>query len=113
MIHWKVVFCFFLCIELVYRLSVFYNSRLAIEPLCLTFIRCPNEYFRTKVHLGWKSISLMTQIDHWYKLLRQCRITEYQIYLFNIIGAIDVILLVLILVNVIQRRNKEKILIQS
>ena len=112
MMHWKIVLIFFLFLELCYRLTVLYNPRLAIEPLCLTFIRCPNNYLRTKVHLGWNPASLMAKINHWHQIICQCRITHYQIYLFNVIGTIDVILLILILVNLIQRRPEQRNAIQ-
>ena len=99
MIHWKFGLIFFVCIELLYRSSLIYNQRLATEPLCVTLIKCPNEYTRFQYHLGWRSINLFTTLHNWSMLLRQCQIVQYEVYLSNLIRTADVILLVGVLIK--------------
>ena len=101
MINWKFYLIIFIFIELIYRLILIYNHRLAIEPLCITLINCPKEHIRLKYHLGFNRINFLTKFSNWYKSIYQCQIIEYDFYLSHIIRSIDIILFIVFLIHII------------
>jgi hypothetical protein len=101
MINWKYCLFLFLFIELIYRLIIYYNSRLVLEPVYITLINCPNEHIRLRCHLGMRPINFLMKFYDWYKILSRCRIIEYDFYFSNIIRIIDGILFITLLINII------------
>ena len=107
MIRWRSGLIVLICIELFYRSMLFYDDRLVTEPISLILSRCPCEYPRIAYHRGWRPMSITRPLYHWYQLLRQCRIIHCQFSLFNMITAIDMILFVIVLVNLVNWLNTD------
>ncbi len=99
MINWKYCLIIFILIELIYRLIIFYNYRLSIEPFYLTLINCPNKFLHVKYHLSFKPKNFMTKFYNWFKILYRCRIIELNIYLSYIIRSIEIIIFITLLIN--------------
>jgi hypothetical protein len=100
MINWKYCLIIFILIELIYRLIIFYNYRLFLEPFYITLINCSNEFLRVKYHLGFKPINFITKFYNWYKILCRCQIIEFDFYLSTIIRSIEFILFIMLLINI-------------
>jgi len=101
MINWKYCLILFIFIELIYRLIIYYDSRLVTEPFYITLINCPNEYIRIRYHLGTRPLNILMKFYDWYKIISRCRILEYDFYLSNIIRMIDMMIFIIFLINII------------
>jgi hypothetical protein len=114
MINWKIFLAFLLIIEALYGSISHYNARLATEPFCLTYVHCPNQHMRLIYHYGSQetpSMGFFARLYHngllhnWYKLVERqnyrCQTIEFRIYLWDIVRAIDTVLLVGFLISVV------------
>jgi hypothetical protein len=100
MINWKYCLVVFILIEFIYRLIIYSNARLFLEPFYITLINCPNDFLRFKCHLGLKRINFLTKFYHWYKMIYQCRIIELDFYLSNIIRSMEIVVFFVLLIDI-------------
>lgn len=101
MINWKYCLIMFILIEIIYRLSIFYNTRLSHEPFYITIMKCPNKFPHIKYYFGSEPKSLIEKLSNWFKILFQCRIFEFNFYLSSIIRSLEIILFITLLIDII------------